>query len=117
MAYTRIDRIAKEIKRELGAILLTLKDPRIPMMTSIITVKVTRDLAYVNIGVSIPGDQETQKEAIAGLNSAKGFIRREISRRVNLRVTPELIFEIDHSIEHGGHILDLLHQIKKDEDQ
>ena len=97
----RIDKINEEVRRELATVIRELKDSRIPMMTSVVTVKVTNDLRYAKAYISVMGDEETQK-------SAAGFVRREMGRRVDLRYTPEFIFELDHSIEHGAHIEELL---------
>lgn len=104
----RIDKINEEVKRELAGVIRELKDSRIPMMTSIVAVKVTNDLRYAKVYVSVMGDDETQKKAIEGLTSAAGFIRREMGRRVDLRCTPEFLFELDHSIEYGAHINDII---------
>ena len=57
------------------------------------------------------GDEEVQKKALAGLRSAAGFVRREVGRRLTLRHTPEVLFELDHSIEHGAHINQMLNDI------
>ena len=104
----RIDKINEEVRRELAVVIRELKDARIPMMTSVVAVHVTNDLRYAKVYVSVMGTEEEQKKAIEGLKSASGFVRREMSRRVDLRYTPEFIFELDHSIEHGAHIDSLL---------
>ncbi|MEE1225419.1 MAG: 30S ribosome-binding factor RbfA [Clostridia bacterium] len=104
----RIDKINEEVRRELAQILRTLKDSRIPMMTSVVSVSVTNDLRYAKAYISVMGDAEVQKKAMEGLKSAAGYIRREIGRKIDLRYTPEFIFELDHSIEHGAHIEELL---------
>ncbi len=77
-------------------------------MTSVVAVHVTNDLRYCKAYISVMGDEQTQKRAIEGLKSAAGFVRREMGKRVELRYTPEFIFELDHSIEHGAHINELL---------
>ena len=104
----RIDKINEEVRRELAALIRELKDSRIPMMTSVVAVNVTNDLRYAKAYISVMGDEQTQKKALEGLKSAAGFVRREMGRRVDLRYTPEFIFELDHSIEHGAHIEELL---------
>ncbi len=104
----RIDRINNEVMRELSAVIRELKDTRIPLMTSVVAVHVTNDLRYCKAYISVMGDEQTQKRAIEGLKSAAGFVRREMGKRVELRYTPEFIFELDHSIEHGAHINELL---------
>lgn len=111
--YQRTDRISEEVKKHLSDIIRELKDPRIPLMTSVVAVNVTRDLKYAKAYISIMGDEETKKEAIKGLKSAAGFIRREIGNRVLLRALPEFSFELDNSIEHGAHINELLHSVIK----
>lgn len=108
----RIDKINEEVRRELAEVIRELKDVRIPMMTSVVAVHVTNDLRYAKAYVSVMGDEEVQKKALEGLKSAAGFVRREMGRRVDLRYTPEFIFEIDHSIEHGAHIDALLKKYK-----
>ncbi|MGE4282197.1 MAG: 30S ribosome-binding factor RbfA [Clostridia bacterium] len=115
MAYSRINRISEEVKKELGDIVRNLKDPRIPMMTSVVDVQVTRDLRYAKVYISVMGDKEIQDNAIAGLKSAAGFMRKEISKRIQLRYTPELLFLLDESIEHGAHISKLLNNLSYSE--
>ena len=109
----RIDKINEEVRRELANIIRDLKDSRIPMMTSVVSVQVTNDLRYAKAYISVMGDEETQKKAMEGLKSAAGYVRREIGRKIDLRYTPELIFELDRSIEHGAHIDMLLKKFDK----
>ena len=111
MAKERINKINEEIRRELSAIIRDLKDSRIPMMTSVVAVRVTNDLSYAKVYVSVMGDEEVQKKALAGLRSAAGFVRREVGHRLTLRHIPEVLFELDHSIEHGAHINQMLNDI------
>lgn len=115
MAKDRINKINEEVKRELSAIIRDLKDVRIPMMTSVVAVRVTNDLSYAKVYVSVMGDGEVQKNALAGLKSAAGFVRREIGHRLQLRHTPEFVFELDHSIEQGAHINKIIHEINGDQ--
>ncbi len=115
MSYARIERISQEVKRELSAVIPMLKDPRIPTMVSITAVRVSKDLSYADIYVSVLGTPEQQRDAIRGLESAKSFLRREIASKVQLRITPELIFHADDSIAEGARICDLINRVKKDE--
>lgn len=94
-------RINGEVQRELSVIVRELKDPRIGVMTTVTGVEVTPDLKMAKVYISVLGDEQAKKDTIEGLNSAKGFIRRELAHRVNLRNTPELRFVIDESIEYG----------------
>lgn len=115
MAVERINRISEEVKRELSDIIMNdLKDPRITGMISIVNLKVTRDLRYAKVYISIYGSDEDKKNAIDGLRNAAGFLRKEIGRRVQLRYTPELIFEMDDSIEQGIYISNLIEKLNKE---
>lgn len=114
MAKDRINKINEEVRRELSSVIRDLKDARIPMMTSVVAVRVTNDLSYAKVYISVMGDEEIQKKAVEGLKSASGFVRREIGRRLQLRHTPEFIFELDHSIEQGAHINQIIHDINNE---
>lgn len=115
MAKDRINKINEEVLRELSQVIRELKDSRIPLITSVVAVNVTNDLSYAKAYISVFGDEAVQKKAIEGLKSAQGFIRREIGRRLNLRHTPEFIFELDHSIEYGSKINQMINDINKKE--
>ena len=112
LAANRMNRINEEMKREMGSILRELKDPRIPLMTSVVAAEVTQDLRFAKIYVSVLGDEAVQSEAIKGLRQAAGYVRREVGHRLNLRITPQIQFELDHSIAHGAHINELLNRAK-----
>lgn len=111
MANYRRGRINDEMKKELSLVLREVKDPRISdAFISITSVEVTGDLKYAKVYYSaMMGDK---KEVAKGLKSSAGYIRREIARRLNLRMTPEFTFYEDHSIEHGAHISKLLNGIE-----
>lgn len=95
-------RINGEVQKELSRIIqYEIKDPRIHSMTSITQVLVTPDLKECKAFISVLGDKEAQKETLAGLKSASGFIRRELARSINLRNTPEITFYLDQSIEYA----------------
>lgn len=95
-------RVNGEVQRELSRIIsMEIKDPRIHPMTSVTDVIVTPDLKYCKVYISVLGDEEAARETLAGLESANGYIRRELARTVNLRNTPEITFVLDHSIEYG----------------
>ena len=113
MATNRISRINEEVRREMASIIRELKDPRIPLMTSVVTVSVTPDLKYANIYVSILGTEEQKKDAMRALKNSAGFVRRELGHRLNLRYTPEIMYKLDDSIEHGARINELLHREAK----
>ena len=113
MAQNRGDKINEEVRRELSNIIRELKDTRIPMLTSVIAVNVTKDLRYAKAYISVMGDENVQKEALEGLKSAAGFVRREIGHRLQLIYAPEFIFELDHSIEQGAYINELIKKVNK----
>jgi len=120
MASNRIGRVNEDMQRELSALLRNLKDPRVQKtMISITRVETTTDLRYAKVFVSFL-DKECAKDGLKGLKSASGYLRREIGSSLNLRYTPELVWEEDHSITYGAHILDILSTLdipKDDEDE
>ena len=107
MASNRIGRINEEIQRELASLIPNVKDPRVTGMISVTAVETTPDLRFAKVYVSML-DKSNAKEVVKGLKSASGYLRREIGRSLNLRYTPELVFEEDNSIDHGAHILEML---------
>ncbi len=117
MNVKRIARISEEIKKTVSELLLTdLKDPRISSMTSVTDVDVTNDLSYAKIFISVLGDEKAKEETLEGLNSAKGFVRKEISKNTKLRHTPRPIFLLDESIERGIELTQLIEKVNKDMD-
>ena len=113
--YERTDRIASEIMREAERIIREdVSDPRTACMFSITHVDVTRDLRYAKVYVSIY-EEDKREPMMKALKSAAGFIRRNVGQRVQLRYTPELLFELDTTIEYGVHIASLLNQVRKTE--
>lgn len=110
----RIEKLQELIKQEMSKMLLKeLKDPRIGFVT-VTDVEMTGDLREAKIYVSIMGGAEQVKNSLEGLNSALGFIRREIGQRVRLRFTPEISFALDTSLDYGDHIQKLLLQVEGD---
>lgn len=98
-------RINAEVQRELSIILQNgIKDPRVAPMTSVVAVEVAPDLKTCKAYISVLGDQKAQEDTIKGLQSAEGYIRRELARTVNMRNTPEITFIMDQSIEYGVNI-------------
>ena len=110
----RIEKLQELIKQEMSKMLLTdLKDPRIGFVT-VTDVEMTGDLREAKIYVSVMGEQEQIKSSLEGLNSALGFIRREIGQRIRLRFTPEISFALDTSLDYGDHIQKLLLKVEGD---
>ncbi len=115
---TRLGRIEEEYKKELSQIIgYELKNPNVTGLISVTKVKVTNDLKYAKIYVSILNAKDV-KETMTALKKSAGFIRSELARKVNLRNTPELLFELDDSLEYGAKIDTILKEImpKKEEE-
>ena len=113
----RLGRIDEEYKKEISQIIgYELKNPNVTGMISVTKVKVTNDLKFAKVYVSILNSKNI-KDTLAGLKKSSGYIRSELAKRVNLRNTPELIFELDDSIEYGAKIDSILKEImpKKEE--
>ena len=111
MASNRINRINEEIQKELSNLLRTVKDPRVQgTMISITRVETTPDLRYTKVYVSFLQSDKAE-EALKGLKSAGGYLRRELGRNLNLRYTPELQWELDDSITYGARMLDLINSL------
>lgn len=114
---SRLERINEQYKKEISEIInYKLKNPNATGMISVTKVKVTNDLKFAKVDVSILNAKDT-KQTLAALKKSAGFIRSELARRVNLRNTPEIIFELDDSMEYGERIDKILKEImpKKDE--
>ncbi len=111
----RINRISEEVKRVVSDLLLIeIKDPRISGMPSVNRVNVTKDLKFAKIYISVLGNEEEKANTIKGLESAKGFIRKEIGRRIDLRHVPEPLFYLDESIEQAIQMSKLIDEVNKD---
>ena len=115
MAKYRIGRINDEMQKELSVALREVKDPRVSSaFISITAVETTPDLKFAKVFYSVlSGDK---KEIAKGLRSSAGYLRRQLAQSMNLRMTPELTFIEDHSIEHGAHISKLLEGIEFSEE-
>lgn len=95
-------RVNGEVHRVLAEIIRSeIKDPRINPMTSVVAVEVAPDLKTCKAWISVLGNEESQKDTLAGLRSAEGYIKNQLARKINLRNTPEIRFIIDQSIEYG----------------
>ena len=116
MASNRIGRINEEIQKELASLLRNLKDPRVQnTMISITRVETTPDLRYAKVYASFLEDNKAN-DALKGLKSAGGYLRRELGRALNLRYTPELVWELDDSITYGAKMLKLINSLEVSKD-
>lgn len=105
---TRLGRIDEEYRKEISNIIsYKLKNPNVTGMISVTKVNVTNDLKFAKVYVSILNSKNI-KNTLAGLKKSSGFIRSELAKKVNLRNTPELIFELDDSLEYGARIDSIL---------
>ncbi|MGA2367103.1 MAG: 30S ribosome-binding factor RbfA [Dehalococcoidia bacterium] len=108
----RTERLNHLIQIELSDLLRKhVNDPRLNRLISITEVSVSRDLKNAKVSISALGDNLDQKEIIKGFVSASGFLRRELAHRLNIRVTPELTFEFDDSIERGVKLVSLIENV------
>lgn len=108
MSYQRIDRISEEVRREVDEIIRDeLGDPRISGTWSVTRAEVTGDLRYAKIYISVLED-EKRDGLMEALKKARGFIRRELGKRMTIRYTPELLFVSDRNIAYGVHIAQVL---------
>ena len=119
MASNRINRINEEIQKELSSLLRTVKDPRVQdTMISITRVETTPDLRYTKVYVSFL-QEEKVKDAMAGLKSAAGYLRRQLGSNLKLRYAPEIVWSLDDSITYGAKMLNLINSlnVKHDDEE
>lgn len=117
MPSNKLARTNDDIQRVLSARLREVKDPRVQQgMISVTRVETTGDLRYAKVWLSVLG-LENEKEFKRGLKSASGWLRRELGSTLNLRYTPELVFELDHSIEYGAHISQVIESLDIQHDE
>ena len=110
-------RVNAEVQRELSNIIRSgIKDPRVAPMTSVVAVEVAPDLKTCKAYISVLGDEKAQRDTIRGLQSAEGYIRRELAHTINMRNTPEIRFIVDQSIEYGVNISKKIDEVTRDLD-
>ena len=108
-------RVNTEVQRELSNIIRGgIKDPRVAPMTSVVAVEVAPDLKTCKAYISVFGDEQAQADTVKGLQSAEGYIRRELARNLNMRNTPEIKFVLDQSIEYGVMMSKKIADVTKD---
>jgi len=111
MASNRIGRINEEIQKELSNLIRNLKDPRVQdTMISLTHVETTPDLRYAKVYASFL-QEDRAADAMKGLKSASGYLRRELGQKLKLRYTPELVWELDDSITYGAKMLELINNL------
>ena len=108
-------RVSGEVQRELSNIIRGgIKDPRVAPMTSVVAVEVAPDLKTCKAYISVLGDEKAQEDTIKGLQSAEGYIRRELARKLNMRNTPEIKFVMDQSIAYGVAMSKMIDDVTRD---
>lgn len=116
MAKVRTNRVAEQIKKELGTVIQReMKDPRLGFIT-ITGVEVTNDLSQAKVYLSVFGNEEKKQDSLKALEKAQGFLRSEIGARIQMRHVPELSFKLDHSIEYGNKIESIISKLKSGEE-
>ena len=117
MSSNRIGRINEEIQKELSGLIRNLKDPRVQdTMISITHVETTPDLRWAKVYVSFL-QEDKAADAMKGLKSAGGYLRRELGRALNLRYTPELNWALDDSITYGAKMMKLINSLEVNKDE
>ena len=109
----RLNRINEELKKEISNVIsFELKNPNVTGLISVTKAKITPDLKYAKVYVSIFNSKNI-KETMEGLKKSSGFIRTELAKRINLRNTPELVFELDESLEYGAKIENIINELNR----
>ena len=108
-------RVNGEVQKEFSNIIRGgIKDPRVAPMTSVVAGDVAPDLKTCKAYISVLGDEKAQEDTIKGLQSAEGYIRRELARKLNMRNTPEIKFVMDQSIAYGVAMSKMIDDVTKD---
>jgi ribosome-binding factor A len=117
MEGKRSEKVADLIQKEISQMLVrSIKDPRIGFVT-ITRVTVSEDCRFAKIYFSVAGTLAERESSMKGLDSAKGYVRKELGRRIRLRYTPEIMFQFDPSIEYAIHMEELIQSIHQEKEQ
>ena len=112
----RTDRINEQLREEISTLLVRqVKDPRLNAVISITRVVSSGDLRSATVYISVMGNQETRQAALAGMQSAASFLRRELRDRINMKHTPFLSYQLDDSLEEADQVLRLMNKVKPDD--
>lgn len=112
---SRVEKVASAMQKEISKIIQTeLNDPRLGFIT-VIKVEVSKDLEHAKVFYSVLGDEEAARKSQEGLESAAGYMKKLVGDRLQLRLTPEIIFRLDNSAEYSVYISKKLDQIKEEE--
>lgn len=112
----KLGRVNEEIRRVLSdALLFGIKDPRIDNLSTVTEVRTTRDLKYTTVYIDVPGNGERDKEILEGLESAKGYLRKQIADKLNLRIVPELNIKIDRKLQEALKMSELIDKVRAED--
>lgn len=115
MTSQRIEKVQKLARQVLGELIHDLKDPRVGFAT-VTGVRISPDLRHARVLVSVMGSEDERKDTMAGLDSAKPYLRGEMGRQMRMKYLPELVFELDHQLDDALRVEELLHRIHEQED-
>ena len=112
----RVEKFSALIRREISQLLVSgIKDEKIQQsMVSITEVEVSNDLQYCKVYISLLGDANSREYVLSGLDSAKGFVKGELARRLKMRRAPDVVFKLDKGIDKGSSVLSLLGKLEKE---
>ncbi len=114
MSVRRVERVSQEIRDEIATMIgRELKDPRIGFVT-VTRVELTPDLRFARVFVSVLGDKSQQEKSLEGLRQASGFVRREVGRRLRMRLTPDVQFVYDKGVDATARVASILDEVKGD---
>ena len=116
MRRNRAEIVGDEMRKVMQDIISNeLKDPRVPLLTSVTQVKMTRDLSHATVFVSVFGNEHDKKEALDAISGATGFIRFQMCKRINLRLAPELHFKIDNTLDEAARMDAIIDRVKAED--
>ena len=116
MRRNRAEIVGDEMRKVMQDIISNeLKDPRVPLLTSVTQVKMTRDLSHATVFVSVFGSEHDKKEALDAIEGATGFIRFQMCKRINLRLAPELHFKIDNTLDEAARMDAIIDRVKAED--
>ena len=116
MRRNRAEIVGDEMRKVMQDIISNeLKDPRVPLLTSVTQVKMTRDLSHATVFVSVFGNEHDKKEALDAIEGATGFIRFQMCKRINLRLAPELHFKIDNTLDEAARMDAIIDRVKAED--
>lgn len=116
MRRNRAEIVGDEMRKVMQDIISNeLKDPRVPLLTSVTQVKMTRDLSHATVFVSVFGNEHDKKEALDAIEGATGFIRFQMCKRINLRLAPELHFKLDNTLDEAARMDAIIDRVKAED--